>query len=101
MATTIFSVRLDEDYKERLEALAAATGRSKNLLVNEAVARYVTEQEGYLAQVQEGIDDSKAGRVVPHADVVQRLIAQGYMTAEGYGQALAELDRTFVPHDDR
>ena len=101
MAATVFSVRLHEDYTERLEALAAATGRSKNLLVNEAVARYVTEQEAYLAQVQEGIDDSGAGRVVPHAAVVQRLIDQGYMTAEGYKEALAELDRTFIPDPDR
>ncbi len=100
MATTVFSVRLNEDYTERLEALAVATGRSKNLLVNEAVARYVTEQEAYLEQIREGINDAEAGRVVPHAAVVQRLIGQGYMTAEGYSEALAELDRTFTPHAD-
>jgi predicted transcriptional regulator len=97
----VFSVRLNEDYTERLEALAIATGRSRNLLVNEAVARYVTEQEAYLAQVQEGIHDVEAGRIVPHAAVVQRLIDQGYMTAEGYKEALAELDRAFIPRADR
>ncbi len=97
MATTLLSVRIEDETKTRLEALAEATGRSKNALFNEAVERYIAEQEKWLAQVREGLDDIAAGRVVPHEDVVRQLIAKGYMTSEGYAQALAELDQEFPP----
>ena len=91
MATSLLSVRIEDKTKGRLEALAAATGRSKNYLFNEAVERYLTEQEWQIAQAREGIEDVAQRRVVPHDDVVAQLIAKGYMTRQGYEQALAEL----------
>ncbi len=93
MATSLLSVRIEDETKHKLESLAMATGRSKNYLFNEAVERYIAEQEWQIAHIREGIDDVSHGRVVPHDDVVAQLIAKGYMTKEGYKQALAELDR--------
>ncbi len=93
MPTTLLSVHIEEETKTKLEALATATGRSKSYLFNEAVERYITEHEWQTARVREGIDDIAQGRVVPHDDVVAQLAAKGYITKEGYEQALIELDQ--------
>jgi predicted transcriptional regulator len=95
MASELVSVRLDAEIKDRLEALAQATGRSRNALFNEAMAQYVDAQEAAVSALHEGVADLDAGRVVPHEDVVHQLISRGYMTKEGYAQALAELDKGF------
>lgn len=49
--------------KVRLEKLAAATRRSKSYLSNEALERYLIEEEDFITSVTRGLADSKAGRV--------------------------------------
>lgn len=49
--------------KERLEKLAAATKRSKSYLSNEALERYLAEEEDFIAAVHEGLADAKAGHI--------------------------------------
>ena len=49
--------------KERLEKLASATNRSKSYLSNEALERYLAEEEDFIASVHEGLADAQAGRV--------------------------------------
>lgn len=85
--TTPLSVRLDNDVLARIEALAAATGRAKNALFNEAVDRYVTQQEDLGVAAREGLADIAAGRVRAHDEVVEQRIAQGSMTWEHYAEA--------------
>lgn len=55
--------------KKRLEALAAATRRSKSYLSNEALERYLAEEEDFIASVREGLADTDAGRVHTLDDV--------------------------------
>ncbi len=55
--------------KKRLEALAAATRRSKSYLSNEALERYLAEEEDFIASVREGLADADAGRVYTLDDV--------------------------------
>lgn len=45
MSTGVLSVRLPEDIKTRLDALAAATGRPAAFYVREAVAEHLSELE--------------------------------------------------------
>ena len=47
MATKQLSVRLDEELDRRLEALAARSGRTKSLLVNEAIGGFLDDWEDY------------------------------------------------------
>lgn len=61
------------EVKARLEQLAAATRRSKSFLTNDAVERYLAEEEAFLAAVDAGAKDSDAGRVVAHDDAMQYL----------------------------
>ena len=54
------------EVKARLERLASATRRSKSFLTNDAVERYLAEEEAFLAAVEAGVADADAGRVVGH-----------------------------------
>ncbi len=75
--TTTFTIRVSEDVKRRLEKLAKATSRTRSSLAADAVATYVVEQEWQLAEIEEGIKDSEAGRVIPHQDVKRWLNSWG------------------------
>ena len=44
-----------------MDALAEATGRSRNHLVNEALKRYLDEERWQLAKIEEGINEADAG----------------------------------------
>ena len=61
------------EIKARLERLAAATRRSKSFLTNDAVERYLAEEEAFLAAVESGLQDAEAGRVVEHGEAMQYL----------------------------
>ena len=68
-STTTFTIRVPEDVKRRLEKLAKATSRTRSWLAADAVTAYVAQQEWELGEIEEGIKDLEAGRVVPHEDV--------------------------------
>jgi predicted transcriptional regulator len=55
VATTTLTVQLSEVDKERLEALAEATGRSESLLAAEAVSEYLALQEWQVSAIEAGI----------------------------------------------
>lgn len=61
------------DVKARLERLASATRRSKSFLTNDAVERYLAQEEAFLAAVDAGIADAEAGRVVSHDSAMRYL----------------------------
>ena len=70
MASTTLTVRLPSALKDRLGKLAEQTRRTKSFLAGEAIARYVGRELEIVAGIERGLDDMKAGRVVPHEDVV-------------------------------
>ena len=69
-ASTTLTVRLPATLKDRLGKLAEQTRRTKSFLAAEAIARYVGRELEIVAGIERGLDDMKAGRVVPHEDVV-------------------------------
>ena len=70
MVSTTLTVRLSPELKDRLGNLAERTRRTKSFLAGEAIARYVGRELEIVAGIERGLDDMKAGRVVPHEDVV-------------------------------
>ena len=62
MAVT--SIRLPKELQEQYDALARATGRSKNYLMTEALQRYAVEKAWLVAQIAEGERDLAEGRVL-------------------------------------
>ena len=76
-STTTFTIRVPVDVKRRLDKLAKSTSRTRSWLAADAVAGYVEQQHWQLAEIEEGIKDADAGRVVPHEDVKRWLNSWG------------------------
>ncbi|HEX6859901.1 MAG TPA: hypothetical protein VF138_06845 [Caulobacteraceae bacterium] len=68
------TIELDEAEHSRLEELAAYHGVSLTKLMKESAERIVAEDKAFLAAVQRGRDDVKAGRVFTHEEVVARAL---------------------------
>ncbi len=73
--TSTLNVRMPDSTKDTLEALAQATGRSKNYHILEALNQYLTQQSWQIAEIQAGIADLEAGRSVPQAQVAAEVRA--------------------------
>ena len=61
------------EIKARLDRLASLTRRSKSYLTNEAVERYLADEEAFIAAVEEGIAEADAGAVIPHGEATAYL----------------------------
>ena len=75
MDTTTLTVRLPAELKEKLDALAESTQRTKSFLAAEAIADYVARETEIIAGVERGLEDMRAGRVVPHEEAMRRIRA--------------------------
>ncbi|MBI4967781.1 MAG: CopG family ribbon-helix-helix protein [Rhodospirillales bacterium] len=71
------TVRIPAALNARLEQLAQATRRSKSWLAAEAIGAYVATEADYLAAIEEGLADVKAGRLIPHEKVREWLLSWG------------------------
>jgi predicted transcriptional regulator len=75
--TTILSVRIDRETKERLEALAQRSRRSKSYLAAEAIAAYVEAESWQLDEIHAAMKDLDSGHGVEHAEVAGWLRSWG------------------------
>ena len=75
--TTILSVRIDSDTKDRLEALARRARRSKSFLAAEAIAAYVEAESWQLDEIKAGLQELDKGRAVAHGEVSKWLRTWG------------------------
>ena len=79
-----FTVRLDEKLKQKLEALAASTQRSKNWLAEEAITEFVERESWQIQQIEAAVQkaDSSETEWTPHeevfAEVDQMIEEAGY-----------------------
>ena len=70
---TTLTVRLSPQVKNRLGRLADHTKRTKSELAGEAIADFVERELAFVEGVKRGIEDMRAGRVVPHQTAMRRL----------------------------
>lgn len=70
---SVISVHTKPETSKRLEQLAQATRRSKSFLANEAIERYLKEEEAFVASVHRGIADAQAGRTHTTQEARQRI----------------------------
>jgi len=64
MANTVqLNGRVDKDIAERLDQLAAVTGRKKVWHLNQALRAYVEYEMQFIEAVERGRADARAGRV--------------------------------------
>jgi predicted transcriptional regulator len=64
------SFRLDADTVSALDALADSMERDRTYLLNEAVRAYLEVQEWQIRQIEAGIAEANAGKVVDHRKVM-------------------------------
>jgi predicted transcriptional regulator len=63
------SIRLDQETLSQIDAIAAAEGRSRNWLLQQAVKDVLEIRASYEAAVQKGIEQARAGRFATDEEV--------------------------------
>lgn len=75
MSTEAFTIRADSETVHRLDALASRLDRSRNELINQAIAEYLDLHTWQIDKIQRGIDAANRGEVIPHEDVMAEMDA--------------------------
>lgn len=75
--TETLSIRLDAGTKQRLDALAKRSRRSKSFLAAEAIAAYVEAEEWQLGEIQAAIKELDKGQGISHEKVSKWLTSWG------------------------
>jgi predicted transcriptional regulator len=73
MSSTTMTVRLPTEARDKLARLAEHTNRSLSFLAGQAIADYAERELEIVEGIERGLDDAKAGRVVPHDEAMRRL----------------------------
>ena len=79
------SFRIDSEKVAQLDRIAKAMDRDRSYLLNEAVLIYLSEQQRYIAMVEEGREDIRNGRVFSH-DEVERMVGEWEREAQSVAQ---------------
>lgn len=69
MASEQFSLRIPKDTKNKLEALAKATGRSKAFIAVEAIDKYLELESWQIVAIQDGVKAVDNGKTVSINDI--------------------------------
>ncbi len=75
--TATVSVRLPLQTRERLEQLAAVTGRTKSYLAAEALRDYIEREAWQVAAIQEGVAAADRGEFASEDEVRRRFARWG------------------------
>ena len=75
MTDTTITVRVSTELRDRLEAIAKETRRSKSFIANEAIERLVEREEAFFASLEEAEQDIDEGRFVTQEEM-ERLSAE-------------------------
>lgn len=67
--SVILTIRLEEDIKNRLDRLAAATQRSKSALAAEAIRSFVESNEWQVDAIRAALKEADVGNYASEQDV--------------------------------
>ncbi len=73
--STTLTVRVSPQVKKRLGRLAVHTKRTKSYLAGEAISDFVDRELAIVEGIERGLEDMRAGRLVPHKKAMYRLRA--------------------------
>jgi RHH-type transcriptional regulator, rel operon repressor / antitoxin RelB len=77
MASTTFTVRVDQTVKKRLEKLARSTGRTRSFLAAEAIDAYLDVNEWQVAGIKQAIASLDRGEGIAHEQVKEWVASWG------------------------
>lgn len=66
---SMMSMRLPDELTSQLDALAAATGRSKSFLASQAIRDYIERESWQIAEITQAISEAEAGDFAGEAEV--------------------------------
>ena len=91
-ATGTITVRLPVALIEKLDALAAATERSRNYWVHEAVKEVIERELWQVREIEEAIaeDDADPDRGIPSDELWSDFLARGLISQEAIDRAETE-----------
>jgi len=69
--TAAVTIKMSQEIKDGLEALANTTSRDKDSLAQEALHRYLETESGQIAKIQRAIEAADAGRYVTDEEMKQ------------------------------
>ena len=69
MTDTTITVRVSIELRNRLDAIAKESRRSKSFLSNEAIARFVESEEEFIESIRQADIDIDEGRGIAHEEV--------------------------------
>ena len=67
------TIRLAKEVKEKLARLAEHARRTKSFLAAEAIEQYVGQELDIIEGIEKGIEDMRAGRLIPHRGAIGRM----------------------------
>jgi predicted transcriptional regulator len=70
------TLKLDEDLKERLEALAKASGQELSAFVSAALRMFVDESDETAAAIEAGVREADQGDLLDYGEVRAELVAK-------------------------
>lgn len=65
----MMSLRLPDELTSQLDALAAATGRTKSFLAGQAIRDYIDREAWQIAEIQQAISEADAGDFATNDEV--------------------------------
>lgn len=84
MAQTVQSVRLPDEMREQYDALAHATGQSRNALIVQAMQQFIEREMADLALIQEGFAQIDRGETLTLDDVVAEFAQKGMLNRAAF-----------------
>jgi RHH-type rel operon transcriptional repressor/antitoxin RelB len=75
--STLITLRVKNELKEKLESLAEATQRSKSFLATESLERYIELESWQVAHIRKGIEQAEEGLVVSGEEMDRWLSSWG------------------------
>lgn len=73
---SVISVHTKPETSKRLDALSSLTRRSKSFLANDAIERYLAEEEAFVVSVHRGVVDAEAGHILSTTEARTQLRAK-------------------------
>jgi RHH-type transcriptional regulator, rel operon repressor / antitoxin RelB len=69
--STILTLRLDQNLRNRLDKLATSTKRSRSFLAAEAIRDYVALNDWQIEEIRKGIAEANGGEFASPAEVAR------------------------------
>lgn len=67
------TVRVDKEHVDTLDQLGEYFDRDRSYLINQAIERFIAQQQWQIDEVNKAIEEADAGRVMTHAEFAKKV----------------------------